>query len=130
MANYTSTEYKQFGPNLLTTDADRMALVKNPVKADTFAAFQAKIIAEVAIDNTDVSFAAVGADLEVTIAGQNALDATGTALLTDDLAVAIYDTTSEKVHLVQDATNRVVNDTDPVNIPDLVMYIREATPVV
>lgn len=131
MTNYTNLDYKQFGPNILTTAATHLALVKNPVKADTFAQFQAKIIASVAIDTGDISFAASGQDLQVTIAAQNGIDPTGTAAAADDLCVAAYSTTTEKVYIVQDAANRDITNGagDTVNIPALVAFIREATAV-
>lgn len=131
MANYSHLDYKQYGPNILATATTHLALVKNPVKTDTFAQFQAKIIASIAIDATDVSFAAAGQDLQVTIAAQSGIDPVGTAVLADDLSVAAYSTVTEKVYIVQDAENReITNGTgDTVNIPALVAFIREVTAV-
>ena len=129
MANYSSTEFKRNGPQVIADNANRIALVKGPVKADTFAQFQAKIIAEATMSSADVVFAASGNDLQVTINGKTAIDPTGTSLVTDDIAVAVYSTVSEIVYLVQDAVDKVISNDegDTVNIPALVFFVREAT---
>lgn len=132
MANYTSSDFKRYGPNILTTDANRLALVKNPVKSDNYAQFQAKVIAEITFTAGDVAFADVGNDLRVTIAGEAGVDPSGTALITDDIAIAVHSTTTSKVHLVQNITDRAVtnNTGDTITIPDLVSFVREASEVV
>lgn len=131
MANYSHEDYKKLGPNVLATSADRVALVKNPTKGDTFAQFKAKVIAEATITSAAISFAASGNDLLVTVAAQNGVDPSGTAVVGDDLSVAVYSEAQQKVFIVMDATNRVItNDTgDRVNIPALVTYIREPVAV-
>lgn len=129
MSNFTHAEYKEFGPNILkTAPANRVALVKNLAKADNYATFLTKVIADAALNAaTDVTFAASGQDLQVTVAAKTGIDPSGTALLTDDLSVAVYNTTTEKVYVCQDATNRVItNETgDTVDIPALVAFVRE-----
>jgi hypothetical protein len=129
MANFTHAEYKEFGPNILkTAPANRIALVKNPVKADSYATFLTKVIADAAVNAvTDVTFAASGQDLQVTVAGKTGLDPAGTALVGDDLSIAVYNTTTQKVYVCQDATNRAIsNETgDTVDIPALVAFVRE-----
>lgn len=129
MANYSNSDFKRYGPQVIADNADRIALVKGPLKADTFVQFQAKIIAEATMSSADVVFADSGNDLQVTINGKSAIDPTGTALVTDDIAVAVYSTVQEKVYMVQDAVDKVIsNDNgDTVNIPALVFYVREAT---
>lgn len=131
MANFTHEDYKRFGPNVLVTDANRIALVKNPVKADSYATFLGKVIADTAMAGGDVSFAASGQDLQVTVAAKSGVDPSGTAIISDDLSVAVYSTVSQKVFIVQDAVNRAItNETgDTVNIPALVAFVREATAV-
>lgn len=133
MSNYTHSDYKRYGPNILTTEANmKVALVKNPAKADSYAAFTAKIIAQADLAGGDVVFAAQGEDLKVTVAAKTNIDPSGTAIISDDLSVAIYSTTTQKVYIVQDAVNRAItNETgDTVNIPELVVFVRELTAVV
>lgn len=127
MAFFSSTEYKQNGPNILKTDADFIGLVKNPVKADNWATFTSKLIATAAIVPDDVVFAASGNDLQVTIAAKSNIDPSGTAIATDDLSVVVYSSATQKVHICQDATNRDITNGagDTVNIPSLVAFIRE-----
>lgn len=127
MAFFSSTEYKQNGPNILKTDADFIGLIKNPLKTDTYAQMQAKLIATAPIVAADVTFAASGNDLQVTVAGKSGVDPSGTAALADDLSVVVYSSTTQKVHICQDAANRDVTNGagDTVNIPNLVAFIRE-----
>lgn len=127
MAFFSSTEYKQFGPNILKTDADFIGLIKNPVKSDNWATFSSKLIASAPIVAADVTFAASGNDLQITVAGESGVDPSGTAALADDLSVVVYSSATQKVHICQDAVNRdITNGTgDTVNIPNLVAFIRE-----
>lgn len=130
--NYSHSDFKKFGPNVLVTTANRIGLVKNPVKTDSYATFVAKVIADAAfVGGTDVAYADVGNDLQVTLAAKPNIDPSGTALITDDICVAVYDTVSQKVFLVQDANDRVItNETsDLLNIPALVFFNRELTAV-
>lgn len=131
MAFFSSTEYKTNGPNILKTDADFIGLIKNPAKADTYAQMIAKLIATAPIVAADVTFAASGNDLQVTVAGEAGVDPTGTAAVGDDLSVVVYSSTSQKVHICQDAVNREVTNGagDTVNIPNLVAFIREYSQV-
>lgn len=133
MANYTSLDYKKFGPNIMVTDgADTLALVINPVKSDSFAVFSSKIIASAPLTSESFAFTAVGEDLRTTVTGASGITPSGTALLTDDLCVAVFSSVSQKVHVVQDATNRIITAQpgDTVDIPNLVSFIREATAAV
>lgn len=132
MANFSDQDFKRYGPDRAAKNADTIALVVNPVKTDTFAAFQAKIIAQATLSEVDWNFAVSGNDLQVTINGKSNIDPSGTAASTDDIAVAIFDSVGQVVYLVQDATDRdITNQTgDTLNIPALVCYVREVTPVV
>jgi hypothetical protein len=132
MANFSLQEFKQFGPDRAAQNADTIALVVNPLKADIFATFQGKIIAQSALVLADWNFAANGNDLQVTINGKSNIDPSGTAASTDDIAVAIFDSVGGVVYLVQDVSDRTItNETgDALNIPALVFYVREPTPVV
>lgn len=127
MAFFSSTEYKQNGPNILKTDADFIGLIKNPSKADSYATMLTKLIATAPIVAADVTFAASGNDLQVTVAGKSGIDPSDTAALADDLSVVVYSSATQKVHICQDAVNRdITNGTgDTVNIPNLVAFIRE-----
>jgi hypothetical protein len=130
--NYSHSDFKRYGPDRAQQSADTIALVVNPVKSDTFAAFQGKIIAQDTLASGDWNYAPDGEDLQVTINGKSGIDPSGTAADTDDIAVAVFDSVGETVYLVQDATDRnITNETgDTLNIPALVFYIREVTPVV
>lgn len=128
MSNFFShVDYKQNGPQILKDEATNIALVKNPAKADTFAAFTAKIIASVGIVPADITFTPVGETLQVTVAGENGLDPNQTAAIGDALGVAVYSTVTEKVYICQGAVSRVItNETsDTVNIPNFVHTIQE-----
>lgn len=129
--NFSHADFKRYGPDRAQQNADKIALVVNPVKADTFAAFQGKIIAEDTLASGDWNFSASGEDLQVTINGKSGIDPSGTAAATDDIAVAVYDSVGQTVYLVQDVTDRdITNQTgDTLNIPAVVFYIREVTPV-
>lgn len=131
MANFSNQDFKRYGPDHAAQNADKIALVKNPVKGEAYATFQSKIIAEDNLAAGDWNFTASGNDLQVTVNGKSGIDPTGTALDTDDIAVAIYDSVGQAVFLVQDATDRdITNETgDTLNIPALVFYVREVTPV-
>jgi hypothetical protein len=131
MANFSVQDFKRFGPDVAAQNADTIALVVNPVKADNFATFQGKIIAESPLVLADWNFAANANDLQVTINGKSNIDPSGTATSGDDIAVAIFDSVGEVVYLVQDVTDRpITNETgDALNIPALVFYVREPTPV-
>lgn len=131
MSNFTHSDYKRYGPNILFAEANRIGLVKNPVKADSYATFLTKVIADTAIVPADITFSASGEDLQVTVAAKPGIDPSGTAVIGDDLCVAVYSTVTQKVYIVQDAVNRAItNETgDTVNIPALVAFIRELTAV-
>lgn len=127
MAFFSSTEYKQNGPNILKTDADFIGLIKNPSKADSYATMLTKLIATAPIVAADVTFAVSGNDLQVTVAGKSGIDPSGTAALADDLSVVVYSSATQKVHICQDAVNRDITNGagDTVNIPNLVAFVRE-----
>lgn len=129
--NFSSQNFKRYGPDHAAVNADSIALVKNPVKADPYATFATKVIASTTLGVGDWSFAASGEDLQVTINGKSGLDPSGTALATDDIAIAIYDSVGQEVFLVQDATDRdITNEAgDTVDIPALVFFVREVTAV-
>lgn len=129
--NFSSQNFKRYGPDHAATNADSIALVVNPLKADNYATFSGKIIAQTSLAGGDWNFAASGDDLQVTVNGKSGIDPTGTAADTDDIAVAIFDSVGEEVFLVQDATDRnITNETgDTLDIPALVFYIREVTAV-
>lgn len=130
MANYSNSDFKRYGPQRAAEQATKIALVKNPAKGDTFAAFAAKIIAQDDLELADWTFAAVGEDLRVRIAAKTGLTPTGTALATDDLSVAVFDDVGEAVYFVQDAVDRVIAASpDTVTIPQLEFFIREMTAV-
>jgi len=132
MANFSNQDFKRYGPDRAAQTADTIALVKNPVKGEAFATLQGKVIAQSPLSSADWNFTASGNDLQVTVNGKSGIDPSGTAASTDDIAVAIYDSVSQTVFLVQDATDRnITNETgDTLNIPALVFYVREVTPVV
>lgn len=125
MAYFTSAEFKQNGANILKTDANTIALVKGAVKADSYATIVSKVIASAAFAAADVTFAANGQDLRATFAAKSGITPTGSALITDDLSIVVYSTTTSKVHLCVDATDRVINNTDPINLPSFTYDIKD-----
>lgn len=127
MAFFTHSDVKRYGPQRAADEANRLALVKGPVKGEAYAAFTAKIIAEVALVAGDFSFTASGEDLIFTVAGENGLDPSQTAAAGDDLTLCLYSTVTQKVYICQDAQNRVItNETgDTVNIPNMSYTIKE-----
>jgi len=129
--NFSNQNFKRYGPDHAAQNADTIALVVNPVKADNYATFSAKIIAQATLVSGDWNFTASGQDLQVTVNGKSGIDPSGTADATDDIAVAIFDSVGQEVFLVQDATDRdITNGTgDTLNIPALQFFVREVTPV-
>lgn len=131
MANFSSSDFKRYGPQILTTSANRIGLVKGPLKADTYAAFVAKLVANAALIPADITYSDVGNDLQVSIAEKAGIPTTAAAVIGDDLCVAIYDTVNSKVYIVVDAVNRVITTGggDAVTIPAFTHLIRELTAV-
>lgn len=127
MAAFTSLEFKQNGPQILKTDANKIALVKNVAKADSYATVLTKIVAGTDFAATDVSFAANGNDLRATFAAKSGVAVSAAALITDDLSVVVYSTTSSKVHLCQNVTDRDItaNPGDKADIPSFTFDVKE-----
>lgn len=125
MAYFTSAEFKQNGANILKTDANTIALVKGAVKADSYATIVSKVIASAAFAAADVTFAPNGQDLRATFAAKSGVTPTGSALITDDLSIVVYSTTTSKVHLCVNAADREINNTDPINLPSFTYDIKD-----
>lgn len=121
---FTSTEYKTYGPNLLKTDADKIAVVKNVAKADSFSTVVSKAIAVADFAAADVTFAAVGNDLRLTFAAKANIQTSGTSIQADDLSIVVYSTATQKVHFCVDAQDMVVNATE-VSIPSFTYLVKE-----
>lgn len=132
MAVYSSDDVKRYGPQRAADNCDTIAIVKNPAKADNYATFTSKIVASAAISNVDWTFTPVAADLRVDVAGENNVDPAAAAADTDDLALAVYDSVAQVVHIVSDAVDRnITNEAgDLVNIPSLRYWVREWTSTV
>lgn len=130
MANYSSYNFKLNGAQHVKDNGKLLALAKNPLKAETYAATIAKVIASAAMTGADVTLSANVEDLQITVNGKS-INPTNTALISDDLAVLVIDNVNEEIILCQNATDRVVtnDDGDTVAIPALVTYIRESTAV-
>lgn len=128
MAIFSSYNFKLHGAQHVKDNGKLLALAINPLKADTYAATIAKVIASAAMTGADVALAANGENLQITVNGKS-IDPVATALISDDLAVLIIDDINEEIILCQDATDRVVtNETgDTVTIPALITNILEAT---
>ncbi|WP_417705303.1 hypothetical protein [Rheinheimera aquimaris] len=124
---FTSSDVKRYGPQKAADDCNQICLVLNPVKAEPWATFQSKIIAQSSISIADFNFSAEGESLVVTVSGKSNIDPSGEAADTDDLCVAIIDTVAQKVHIVQDVVDRVItNETDDtVNIPAMRIVFSE-----
>ncbi|HAT42341.1 MAG TPA: hypothetical protein DCS87_11585 [Rheinheimera sp.] len=127
MAFFTSNDFKQFGANILKTDANAIALVKGVVKADSYATAISKIVASTTFAAADVSFAANGQDLRATFVAKSGVAVTAAAIITDDLSVMVYSTTSQKIHLCQDVTDRAITNGagDKVDIPAFTYDIKD-----
>lgn len=128
MVNFSSYNFKLHGAQHVKDNGKLLALAVNPLKADTYAATIAKVIASAAMTGADVALAASGENLQITVNGKS-IDPVATALISDDLAVLIIDDINQEIILCQDATDRVVtNETgDTVTIPALITNILEAT---
>lgn len=124
---FTSSDVKRHGPQKAADDCNQICLVLNPVKAEPWATFQSKIIAQSSISIADFNFSAEGESLVVTVSGKSNIDPSGEAADTDDLCVAVIDTVAQKVHIVQDVVDRVItNETDDtVNIPAMRIVFSE-----
>lgn len=124
---FTSSDVKRYGPQKAADDCNQICLVLNPVKAEPWATFQSKIIAQSSISIADFNFSAEGESLVVTVSGKSNIDPSGEAADTDDLCVAIIDTVAQKVHIAQDVVDRVItNETDDtVNIPAMRIVFSE-----
>ena len=126
MARYSSDAFKINGPQHLKDNVTTVGLIKNPVKADNYAAHLAKVIASTAFASSDVTLAIQGnGDLMATMAAKSAVDPSGTALISDDMSV-IYYSGSEVILCMEITDKAVTNDAgDTVNIPATVHYNRE-----
>jgi hypothetical protein len=126
MARYSSNNFKINGPQHLKDNVTTVGLIKNPVKADNYAAHLAKVIASVAFVSGDAVIAMQGnGDLMLTLAAKSAVDPSGTALVSDDLSLVYYSGT--EIILCMEITDKAVsNDAgDTVNLPATVHYERE-----
>lgn len=128
MAIFSSYNFKLHGAQHVKDNGKLLALAKNPLKADTYAATIAKVIASAAMTGADVALAPVGEELQITVNGKS-IDPIDTALIGDDLAVLVIDDVNEEVILCQDATDRIVanEDGDMVAIPALITNLPELT---
>lgn len=131
MALFTSSEFKQFGPNILKTDANKIALVKNLSKADSYVTMLTKVVAVTDFVAADVSFSANGNDLRCTFAAKPGVAVSASSVVQDDLSLVIYSTTSSKVHLCQDCTDRAITNSagDKIDIPQFTYDVKEPTAV-
>ncbi len=130
MANFSSYNFKLNGAQHVKDNGKLLALAVNVTSADSYAAASAKIIASEAMTGADVTLAASGDDLQITVNGKS-IDPTATAAGGDDLVVLVVDNVNDEVILCQDATDRVVtNDAgDMVTIPALITHVRELSAV-
>lgn len=124
---YTSSNVKKNGPMHMKNNANLIALVKNPNKADNWATFQSKIIGQAAITGADIAIVDEGNDVKITINGKAGIDPNAAALQTDDICLAVCITGTEEVCLVNDANDRDIdnNPDDTIDIPANIYYIRE-----
>lgn len=125
MAFFTHSDVKTGGPDVAKTNCTSIHLVKNPLKADTWATFLTKIVASATITDTDWTYTPSGEEIVVTTPDNTGVTPSGTALAADDLSIAAVDTANQIVYVVQDVTNRDINNTDPVTIPGIDWTIKE-----
>jgi hypothetical protein len=124
MAKHTSSAYRRAPETVLDT-CDTIGIVKGFDKADTFAEFEAKVIAETTMSAADITFTEDDANNRdvVTIAAKS-ITRTGTSLIGDDTAVAHWDSVGEVVHLVLDNTDIAITASNPtINKPATTHYL-------
>lgn len=128
---YSSYNFKLNGAQHLKDNVTDLHLIKDPIKAETYAQHLAKSIATATLTTTDVNIVANGDDLQMTINAKSGLDNSDVAAINEDLVVAYVDSVAEEVILVLDVTDRVLTNEagDTVDIPAGVFYGREATSV-
>lgn len=126
---FTKLVIKQNGYQYLKDNVAIAHLCKNPSTADNLATIQSKSIASAPVSSADVSFAASGNDLQVTINGKSGIDPSDTAALADDIQVVYCSATEVLVSV--DANDRdLTNDTgDTVDIPAAQIFVRELSAV-
>ena len=124
---FSSTNSKRYGPQHSKDNASHIVAVKNPVKADDWATFQSKIVAQAPITGSDINITEVGDDLQVTVNGKTDIDQTQAALLSDDICMAIIDAAGEEVKYCLDAVDKVItnDEGDRINLPQITFFIRE-----
>ena len=130
MANFSSYNFKKNGAQHLKDNSTLFALAVGVLKTDTYAQAVAKVKASAVMTGADVTLAANGNDLEITINGKS-IDPTGTAAANEDLVVLCLDDVNDEVILCQDAADRIITNEngDMVTIPALITHIRELTQV-
>lgn len=131
MANFCSFQYKQ-APLAVLQACDEIGLVKNPVKGESAAAFDAKIVCSTTMSSGDVSVNEEGdGSARFVVNGKSGIDPSGSALDTDDIAVFMRNTSAGRVEFVQDVVDKDIANAegDTVNIPQSVHYLREPTPI-
>lgn len=129
MAQYSSDNYKQNGPQYLKDNVTQVMLIDDPLKSDNITTAESKAIATAVMAGTDVSFSSInsGADLLVSINGKNSIDPDAVAAITDDIALAYCSAT--EVILVLDVVDReLLNGAgDTINFPAAAVTIYENT---
>lgn len=135
--NFSSYNFKLNGAQHLKDNGKLIALAAissgvtvATVKAESYAATMARVIASAAMTGADVALAASGNDLQITVNGKS-IDPTATALITDDLVLLVIDNIGEEVIICQDATDRIITNEagDMVTIPALIAHVRELSAV-
>lgn len=126
MANFSSFQYKQ-APLAVLQACDEIGIVKNPVKGESAAAFNAKIVCSTSFSSGDVSVTAEGNDAKFILNGKSGIDPSGSATAGDDIALYVRNGSANRVEFVQDITDKdIANaDGDTLNIPQSVHYARE-----
>lgn len=125
---FTSSNFKRKGPQHAKDNANAIVLVKNPNKADDWATFQSKIVAQAPITGADIALTDIGDDLQFSVNGKADIDQTATAEASDDICMTVVDTVNEEVMFCTDATDRVVtNETgDRIDLPAITHFVRES----
>jgi hypothetical protein len=124
---FTARAMKEDYFDTAKANSDLLVAVKAPLKADTYAQFMAKVIAQAVLSAADWSYAYVGEDLRATTNSKTAVDPSGEAAAVEDLCMACVDSVNEIVYIVQDATDRIItNETgDTVTLPGLNILLPE-----
>lgn len=132
MARFSSDNFKINGPQHLIDNVTNVAIIKNPVKAESYAATLAKAVATTTFVGGDVTTTPQGnGDVHVIMAAKAGIDPSASALISDDLSAVYYNSAGTEIILSMEITDKAIanDDGDTLNIPETTHIIRENSAV-